>query len=147
MIWGYSNWMKKIKILLITTTFISTIVFGQSQSFRCKFSDGLSTDYKSGKPISERDKKFNDLVFDQLNSTTGKGRMIGNNGVDDVQVLKGDESIHVIEITMSGNMNITTIFNPIGKNSNDYPVVHSRQMNLFGKPIPSQYVGFCKKLD
>jgi len=91
---------------------------------------------------------MNELVFDQLDTKKGTGRMIGNVGSENVQVLVGDgNSIHIIERTPSGNMNITTVFNPQRKNSNEYPIVHSRHLNLNGGPLTSQYVGLCKKLN
>ena len=127
---------------------VSTNVFSQTQSFRCNFSDGLVTNWDSGKPSSKRMSDMNELVFDQLDTKKGTGRMIGNVGSENVQVLVGDgNSIHIIERTPSGNMNITTVFNPQRKNSNEYPIVHSRHLNLNGGPLTSQYVGLCKKLN
>ncbi|QWE06384.1 hypothetical protein [Polynucleobacter sp. JS-JIR-5-A7] len=125
---------------------ISTNVFGQSQSFRCNFSDGLSTNWDSGKPSSKRTSDMSELIFDQIDIKKGTGRMIGNSGSETVQVLKGDSSTHIVERTPSGNMNITTIFNPTQKYSDLYPVVHSRHINLMSGPFPSQYVGLCKNL-
>ncbi len=127
---------------------ICGLVHGQTQSFRCSFTDGFSTEFKSNKPSSGRDKsKFTDLTFDQLDVKKNRGRMIGNAGATDVGVINGDNSIHIIEQTPSGNMNITTIFNPPIKNSSNYPVVHSRHVNIFDEPMTSQYVGLCKKLN
>ena len=126
---------------------ISTNVFSQTQSFRCNFTDGLVTNWDSGKPSSKRNGNFPELVFDQLDIKKGTGRMIGNSGSENVQVLSGDSSIHIVERTNSGNMNITTIFNPQQKNPNEYPIVHSRHLNLSGGPFTSQFVGLCKKLN
>ena len=124
------------------------LVYGQTQSFRCSFTDGFSTDFKSNKLSSSRDKsKFTDLIFDQLDVKKNHGRMIGNAGTTDVSVINGDNSIHIIEQTPTRNMNITTIFNPSIKNSSNYPVVHSRHINIFDEPITSQHVGLCKKLN
>jgi len=87
-----------------------------------------------------------ELVFDQIDTAKGTGRLIGNIGVENVQVLKGHNSIHIVEITKTGNMNITTIFDKNKINYNEFPVVHSRQMYSINQPLPSQYVGLCKKL-
>ena len=126
---------------------VSTNVLSQTQSFRCNFSDGFVTNWDSGKPSSKRDGRMSELVFDQLDVKKGTGRMIGNSGSENVQVLSGDGSNHIIERTPSGNMNITTIFSSTQKNPNEYPVVHSRHINLIGGPLVSQYVGLCKKLN
>lgn len=126
---------------------ISTSVFGQSQSFRCNFSDGLVTNWESGKTTSKRDGRMSEIVFDQLDTKKGTGRMIGNSGSETVQVLNGDGSIHIVERTPSGNMNTTTIFIQLQKNPSEHPVVHSRHLNFVGGPLVSQFVGLCKKLN
>lgn len=141
--------MKLLKSLISITfgLIISMNVFGQSQSFRCNFSDGTSTNWDSGKPSTKRDGSMSEIVYDQIDVKKGTGRMIGNSGSENVQVLRGDGSTHIVERTQSGNMNITTIFNPTQKYSDLYPVVHSRHINLMSGPFPSQYVGLCKKLN
>ena len=142
--------MRFIQKIIFSSLFmgICGLVYGQTQSFRCSFSDGYVTDFKTNKPVTNRDKnKFTDLTFDQLDVKKGSGRMIGNSGATDVGVINGDNSIHIIEQTKSGNMNITTIFNPSVKNSSNYPVVHSRHVNIFDEPLTSQYVGLCRKLN
>lgn len=141
--------MKLIHRLVFVTTglIISTTVFGQTQSFRCTFSDGLVTNWESGKPSSKRDGRMDEIVFDQVDTKKGTGRMIGNSGSENVQVLNGDGSIHIVERTPSGNMNVTTIFSPPQKNPTQYPLVHSRHLNFIGGPLVSQFVGLCKKLN
>ena len=142
--------LSRIRNILIPVSLgliISTNVFGQSQSFRCNFSDGISTNWDSGKPSTKRVSDMSELIFDQVDVKKGTGRMIGNSGSETVQVLRGDGSFHIVERTPSGNMNTTTIFNPTQKYSDLYPVVHSRNMNLMSGPFPSQYVGLCKKLN
>jgi hypothetical protein len=141
--------MKLVPKLILSSLLIGIcgLVHGQTQSFRCNFSDGFFTEFKSNKQSSSRDKKFDDITFDQIDLKKGSGRMIGNAGAENVQVLSGDNSIHIFERTMTGNMNITTIFNTGKSNLTNYPVVHSRHVNIMDGPLPSQYVGFCKKLN
>ena len=142
--------LSRIRNVLIPVSLgliISTNVFGQSQSYRCNFSDGLTTNWDSGKPSSVRSGKMSEIIFDQVDTKKGTGRMIGNSGSENVQVLNGDGSIHIVERTTSGNMNTTTIFTPSQKNPSEYPVVHSRHLNFMGGPFVSQYVGLCKKLN
>lgn len=140
----------KNRFLIISSLiglFISTNAFSQTQSFRCNFSDGFSTNWDSGKPSSVRDGRMSEMVFDQLDTKKGSGRMIGNAGAETVQVLKGDGSLHIAERTPTGNMNFTTIFYANPKNTNEFPVVHSRHINLLNAPLTSQFVGLCKKLN
>ena len=143
--------LSRIRNVLIPVSLgliISTNVFGQSQSYRCNFSDGLTTNWDSGKPSSVRSGKMSEIIFDQVDTKKGTGRMIGNSGSENVQVLNGEtNTIHVVERTPSGNMNITTIFSSTQKNPSDYPVVHSRHLNFIGGPLVSQFIGLCKKLN
>ncbi len=142
--------LSRIRNVLIPVSLgliISTNVFGQSQSYRCNFSDGVSTNWDSGKPSSIKDGRMSELVFDQLDIKKGSGRMIGNGGVETVQVLRGENSTHIVEKTSSGNMNFTTIFNSTQKNPIEFPIVHSRHIYLINGPLVSQFVGNCKKLN
>ena len=51
--------MKVIKTFVsITLMSLTGLVFGQSQSFRCNFSDGMNTNFDSGRPST---KKSNDI--------------------------------------------------------------------------------------
>ena len=142
--------MKFIQKLIFLSVVMSVcgLVYGQTQSFRCNFSDGMNTNFDSGKPSTKKSNDIGELVFDQLDTKKGTGRIVGNSGASDVVVYNGSNSIHILEPTVSGNMNFTTIFNPTKNSSGNYPVVHSRHINLPGSgPFPSQYVGLCKKLN
>lgn len=137
---------KKIVVVLISL-FCSTLVYSQTYSFRCNFSDGLFTHFDKGTPTSKRDNKFTELVFDQIDTAKQAARLIGNLGVSQIQALEGSDSIHLIEITNTGNLNMTTIFlTRKGKSIGAFPVVHSRHMNTASSPLPSQYIGLCKEL-
>lgn len=142
--------MNNLKRVLITTYLLlmSGIVCGQTQSFRCNFSEGMRTNYDSGKPSTKKANDIGELVFDQLDVKKGTGRLLGNSGASDVSAFLGSNSIHIIEQTMSGNINITTIYDKVKNSLENYPVVHSRHINLPGSgPLPSQFVGLCKKLN
>jgi hypothetical protein len=140
--------MRVIRIFIsITLLSLTGLVFGQSQSFRFNFSEGINTNFDSGRPSTKKSNDIGELVFDQLDPKKGTGRIVGNAGAGDVVVYNGNNSIHILEPTPSGNMNITTIFNPTKNSSGNFPVVHSRHINLPGSgPLPSQYVGLCKSL-
>ena len=119
----------------------------QTLSFRCNFTDGIVTNFDKGNPSTKRDAKFTELVFDQIDTYKQTARLIGNVGVAQIQALEGSESIHLVEITNSGNLNMTTIYlTGKGKSIGAFPVVHSRHMNTTSSPLPSQYIGTCKEL-
>jgi hypothetical protein len=138
--------MNKICFFLLSLI-CANIGFTQTLSFRCNFTDGQITNFDKGSPNTKRENKFTELIYDQIDITKKTARLIGNAGVAQVQALEGDESIHLVEITNSGNLNMTTIFlTDKGKNIGAFPVVHSRHIKIASSPLPSQYIGLCKEL-
>jgi hypothetical protein len=134
-----------VKKLLLTMTCILFVsnAFSETYSFRCKYSTGNFSNFAKGSPSTESDKGIIDSIFDNLNLEKKTGRLIGNEGGNDVTVLPGNNSLNILEFTGSGNLNITTIFllkDP--KYQGKFPVVQSRH-TLANGPIPSQYLGFC----
>ena len=148
--------MKPLKALtlVITVTLglgFTSIASSQAMSFKCQTSDGLVAEFMSGKVSTEKNFGIggpNELIYDQIDITKGTGRMISTFS-SDIRVINGDESIHLVEKTKSGNMTITTIFLILDSKLNikKYPFVHSRHMNMMGMPIPSQYYGYCTRID
>jgi hypothetical protein len=134
--------MNKLLLLLFL---IPNLVIGQPLSFRCNFSDGVSTNFDKGHPQQADGGNFTAILFDQINEETGTGRLIGNAGAVNVLVLSGYQAINIIESTQGGNMTITTIFNGLPTKDGLFPVVHSRHLNMVGAFV-SQYVGLCHSL-
>jgi hypothetical protein len=139
--------MNKKIIATLIGLFCSTIVFSQTPSFRCNFSNGQITKFENNLPNTKKENGFVELIFDKVDTSKKTARLIGNAGVETVQAIDGDESIHLIEFTASGNMNITTIFiSEKFKRTGFFPVVHSRHVKIASSPLPSQYIGTCKEL-
>jgi hypothetical protein len=133
--------------LFLFSLLCANLGFTQTLSFRCNFTDGQITNFDKGSPITKRENKFAELIFDQIDKTKKTARLIGNAGVAQIQAIEGDESIHLVEITNSGNLNMTTIFlTDKGKSIGAFPVVHSRHIKIASSPLPSQYIGLCKEL-
>ena len=80
--------MKKILFILICVLSISN-VFGETYSFRCKYSKGNVSDFDKGYPSTESDKSLGESIFDNINLEKKSGRLIGNGGGSDVTVLRG----------------------------------------------------------
>lgn len=132
---------------VIVFTCQHTFAAGAELTFRCKFSEGQSTNYDGGKPSSKRD-EFPDLIFDKINLEKGTARIIGNNGAVDIVAKSGMESVHLIEETAFGNLSVATIYtNEKFKKINSYPIVISRHMTIFVSPHTSQHRGLCKLLN
>lgn len=137
--------MKKILLSLTCVLFVSN-VFGETYSFKCKYSTGNVGKFEKGYPSTESDKGLGESVFDNLNPEKKTGRMIGNAGGSDVIVLPGDRSLNILETTGTGNLNVITIFlSNDPKFQGKFPVVQSRHINLSNGPIPSQYLGICTR--
>lgn len=135
------------RICALIIILLSSVVQAQTLSVRCKFVEGQVTNFEGGSPETVRKNDFSDMVFDQIDLSTNTARLIGNIGTETVRAIKGLDSVHLIEVTSSGNINITTIFFLAAvKAPFNLPVVHSRHVNILGKPLPSQYVGLCTKL-
>ena len=139
--------MKTLSVILSNLCCI-TFVFSQTLSFRCNFTDGQITNFDSGAPTTKHESKFTELVYDQIDTIKKSARLIGNVGVAEVQVVEGSQLMHLVEITSSGNLNLTTIFfTDKSKLSGTYPVVHSRHLKTSASgPLPSQYIGLCREL-
>jgi|TARA_B110000967_G_C18471813_1_gene357768 hypothetical protein len=60
-------------------------------------------------------------------------------------VTKGHDSINIIEVTGTGNITLTTIFNGLPNKEGLIPVVNSRHTNMMGAFV-SQYLGLCSAL-
>jgi hypothetical protein len=138
-----------MKWLAVVLSFLLLLTSAHAQTFsvRCKFSDGQVTDFDSGIPRSIKTNDLGELLFDQIDVKKNRARLIGNSGAVTIKAFAGFESVHLIEATDSGNMNITTIFVPSNlKSVSSFPVVHSRHVHALSGPLPSQYVGICIRL-
>jgi hypothetical protein len=71
-------------------------------------------------------------------TSTGKTYMSGNNGSTEVAFFSraGDQGFNIVETTNSGNMMVMTILLSGAS-------VHSRNSEIMGEIIPSQYYGSC----
>jgi hypothetical protein len=137
------------KFFIILIFILSTQIVNASEllSFRCKFTDGQSTTFDTGSPNSKRD-VFPELIFDSIDAKKMSARLIGNAGAVDISVMTGQDSLHLIEKTLTGNLSIATIFTHASfGDSNAYPIVLSRHMAFSSMPLTSQYRGMCKMLN
>jgi len=121
--------------------------FDELKTFRCDFteSEGRRTS-DEGVTTSARRETFSDLVIDAIDYRQKTARFIGNVGGETVAVIQGQRTISFIETTMSGNVNILSIFKYTGSMAT-YKAVFSRHSSLTtGALTISQSYGTCKGL-
>ncbi len=134
----------RLLVFLLLALFVALPVRSDTLSFRCSFSDGVTSTFSSGTISTKRGSQMtDDLVFDQINVANGTGRVIGNAGAEDVRVFQGYNSIHIIEYTRTRNLIVTTIYLQVDQARAAMPAVHSRH-NYLSSAIPSHSVGYCR---
>ena len=95
------------------------------------------------------------LVFDGINTRTGKARLIGNSGASDVGLIANPAGLHFIEITGTGNVMVTTVFRALLPHTapGTFAFAHSRHFAMTmlkdgGAAIqPSEHHGMCTILE
>lgn len=71
-------------------------------------------------------------------------RVSGNAGEEPVNVSRSRKALNIIERTLMGNLNTTTIFAGGRGAGEGYYAVTSRHISIEGEPVPSQYFGVCR---
>jgi hypothetical protein len=116
-----------------------------AKSLRCSVGPGASSNWQSGRSVVEKATFGKDVVlhFDAIDLRTGKARVIGNAGAENVAAWGTQSGVHFVEQTTSGNVVLSTVFAERASNG-EFMFVTSRHMNLSGGPLPSQFHGTCK---
>ncbi len=123
------------------------------KTLRCSFDVGFTAEYNDKlkvKNVEKDQKPFSDtdIVYDSIDPKSGTARVIGRIGTETVAILLGDKVIHFLEITETGNLVATSVFQI--ENAKAYPVIMSRHIgSILGddSPIISQNFGTCVALD
>jgi hypothetical protein len=123
----------------------------QVKSFKCSFPVYSVGAWKSGEPqaqIKQAD-QFT-LTIDQIDTDSGSARVTGTSGPVEVTALLTVSSLHFMERTVTGTLNITTIFVSEGATKR-FRAVHSRHdylpMSIPGftsEPTVTQNYGMCE---
>lgn len=113
-----------ISALAATSVFValSNQAVGASVSWRCEFPS------------------FNEPMTFVAELGSGKGKVVGNGGTDDVWVVEGTGAISFLEPLLTGVVQVTTIVLKTGA------AAHSRNtlLSLTDDFVPSQTIGKCK---
>ena len=119
------------------------------KTMKCIYEFSVSAEYKDGQWETEKNKGFS-FVFTNINIQNQSARLVGNAGSAEVDVVATTKAITFVELTPSGNYNVTSIFLPYKLQDSDstFLSVHSRHINMSSPPypldpIPSQFYGKC----
>jgi hypothetical protein len=130
-----------VAITVLFAVFGTNAVAAESKAFVCKFTQGAAARYDEAEwSVKVLNEKM-EFTFAGLNPQQGKAQMVGNVGASDVRFWKGAWTWNFVEVTDTGNVMTTTVFET--SNGKDYPAVHSRHTSVAGEPFPSQYRGIC----
>jgi len=126
----------------------------QVKSLKCRFSIYASGSWsKTQEPQAQvRQPEQLSLEIDEIDTDSGSGRVTGTAGPADVTALLTLSSLHFMERSVTGTLNITTVFagDPDAKT---FRAVHVRHdylpMSLPGfqsEPSVSQHYGVCESV-
>src|SRR3954464_14085541 len=122
----------------------------QIKSFKCSFPVYTVGAWKTGVPqaqIKQAD-QFT-LTIDEIDTDSGSGRVTGTAGPVEVTALLTVSSLHFMERSVTGTLNVTTIFSG-AEGAKTFRAVHTRHdylpLSLPGfvsDPSVSQHYGIC----
>jgi len=125
----------------------------QVKSLKCRFSiyaSGSWTKTTQEPQAQVRQPEMLSLEIDEIDTDSGSGRVTGTAGPADVTALLTLSSLHFMERSVTGTLNITTVFAG-AEGAKTFRAVHARHdylpMNLPGyqsEPSVSQHYGVCE---
>jgi hypothetical protein len=124
----------------------------QVKSLKCRFSIYASGSWtKTQEPQAQvRQPEMLSLEIDEIDTDSGSGRVTGTAGPADVTALLTISSLHFMERSVTGTLNVTTVFSGEA-GAKTFRAVHARHdylpMNLPGyqsEPSVSQHYGICE---
>jgi hypothetical protein len=120
------------------------------KSLKCKFTVYAVGNWKTGEPLAEVKQSQLSLDIDEIDTDDGTARVTGTSGPVHVTALLTVSSLHFMERTVTGTLNVTTVFAP-GNGAQKLRAVLSRHdylpMSIPGftsEPTVSQNYGFCE---
>jgi hypothetical protein len=123
----------------------------QVKALKCRFTIYSSGSWKNGEPQAQiRQPEQLTIDVDEIDTDSGSARVTGTSGPSDVVSLLTVSSLHLMERSVTGTLNITTVF--VGDaNAKTFRAVHARHdylpMSLPGfttEPSVSQHYGTCE---
>ena len=121
------------------------------KSLKCTFPVYAVGSWKNGEPQAQikQAAQFS-LTIDEIDTDSGSGRVTGTSGPVEVTALLTVSSLHFMERSVTGTLNVTTVFVSEG-GAKKFRAVHSRHdylpMSIPGfqsEPTVSQNYGTCE---
>jgi hypothetical protein len=121
------------------------------KSLKCTFPVYAVGSWKNGEPQAQikQAAQFS-LTIDEIDTDSGSGRVTGTSGPVEVTALLTVSSLHFMERSVTGTLNVTTVFVSEG-GAKKFRAVHSRHdylpMSIPGfqsEPTVSQNYGMCE---
>jgi hypothetical protein len=120
------------------------------KSLKCKFPVYAVVSWKNGQPEAQiKQAQMFSLDFDEIDADDGTARVTSTSGATHITALLTVSSLHLMERSVTGTLNITTVFSS-DKGATTWRAVHSRHdylpMSIPGfvsEPTVSQNYGEC----
>lgn len=127
--------------------------FGSVKRLKCTFPLYVVGSWKNGPHVQVKEAAQFSLDFDEIDADGGTAQVTGTSGVHDITVLLTPNSLHFMERSVLGALNITTVFaSETGASDGKWRAVHSRHDYLpislpdyESEPAVSQNYGACVK--
>jgi hypothetical protein len=120
------------------------------KSLKCKFTVYSVGSWKGGVPQGEVKQAQLSLDIDEIETEDGTARVTGTSGAVHVTALLTVSSLHFMERSVTGTLNVTTVFAP-GGSAQTLRAVHARHdylpMSIPGfvsEPTVTQNYGTCE---
>ena len=133
-------------LILALPTYAKAIgIWDNVKTVKCTFTNSSVAKVKLEGFVPEIVEQKLEYIYDSVNLKKNSARLIGSLGAEDVTVISGTNTLSFVEITATGNINITSLYSKkIGK---DYLASTSRHVSLEDFPLPSQLYGKCKNFN
>jgi len=120
------------------------------KSLKCRFPVYAVMSWKNGQPEAQvKQGQMFSLDFDEIDADDGTARVTSTSGATHITALLTVSSLHLMERSVTGTLNITTVFSS-EKGATTWRAVHSRHdylpMSIPGfvsEPTVSQNYGEC----
>jgi len=120
-----------------------------ARSLRCAFTSSVNTWVRSGHRSIEQTDEKGSAVYDNIDLSKGKARIVANNGASDIVVWieRTWGSLWMRERTTSGNEIITTVFPMYAEGTDEFIALEARHSIVGQIVLGQESFGTCRILE